>query len=734
MGTLRPQSYAMPLPANRQICLFLLATSSGAVSAAECLVPGSHQLGTALNLSADPSAPFEASADRLFGQPQGVLTLEGNVQLRHSDTLLQTDRAQLDTQSLRVSSAGRAEIQTPGLNVQAEKFDAALNSNSLLVERAQFELPNTENYLRGEAEQLAYSESQRLDLSGASLTSCPPGEHLWDLRASTIKIDPENDVGTATDMRFEVGGVPILYLPWISWPLSDARKTGFLYPQFANSDNRGLELNLPWYWNIKPNLDATITSRLMSKRGLQLRNELRYLGKASSWTIDYDVVNDREYGDIRQYVSLEQAAKITPNLRTEIQAEDISDNEYLEDLSENSVIANVTHADRRVDFRYTRNSINALFRLQSYQTLDDSLDEEDKPYRRLPQIVVRGTLWNPPGPVSLTLDSELVKLERDQSVETVRLDLRPRLRYEYYRHWGFFSAATTLAHTKYRLENADDSESTRPARTVPILSLDSGLKLRRNNADGSSDTLEPRAFYLFVPYEDQDTLPVFDSGLYDFSFDQLFRDNRFSGRDRIGDANQLSLAVRSRHLNAEGLEVWRYGVGSSFYFDNRKVGLEAEDSERSRSDIVGELVYSGLKDWQTRATVQLSPDTGELERSGLDLRFRRGANLFNLGHRLEDGRFEQLDISFARAVRHDLTILGRWQYSLDDDRNIERFVGLSWDNCCWALRGGARHYLSDGETYQNAFSVEMIFKGLGGLGNSVGREIERAILGYKDPY
>ncbi len=727
---------AMPHPVHRQISLLLLTLASGSLYAAECLVPGAHgeEVDAWLPYRVSAENPFTATADRLSGQAQGTLTLDGNVQLRHGSTELRTDQAQLNTQTLRVSSAGQTSIRTPDLQVSAENFDAELNSDQLLVEQASFELPNADHYLRGEAERLEYTDAGTLDMDGASLTSCPPGATFWDLRASSIQINNATDTGTARDVRFEVGGVPLLYLPWLSWPLSDQRKSGFLYPRLASSDNRGLELNLPWYWNIKPNFDATITSRLMSKRGLQLRNEFRYLGPRSKWTVNYDVVNDRSYGDVRQQFELKQSGRPWPGWQTEIQVGNVSDSTYLEDLSENAEIANVTHIDRRIDVRFSRRRINTLLRLQSYQTLDTSLAESDRPYRRLPQLLVAGSLWDPTGPLELRLDSELVKLERDDSIETVRLDLRPRLTYEHFRRWGYFSAAATLAHTRYWLDNATDSQSTRPERTVPILSFDSGVKLRRRNADGSTATLEPRAFYLFVPRVDQDELPVFDSGLNDFSFDQLFRENRFSGRDRIGDANQLSLALRSRHTSAEGREIWRYGVGSSFYFDSRKVGLDDETSELTRSDIVAEAVYSGLRNWQTRATAQLSPDTGELSRSGLDLRYRKGATLINLGHRLDRGRFEQLDLSFARNLNTDIALLGRWQYSLDDDRHIERFLGFAWDNCCWALRGGARHYLSGGETYQNAFSLEIIFKGLGGLGNSVGRQFERAILGYKDPY
>ncbi|MEM9601872.1 MAG: LPS assembly protein LptD [Pseudomonadota bacterium] len=724
----------VPAPFVSRLGLLCLLSVPAQAVAIECVVPAPELPPVASGPAAGTTTPFSATADALSGEPEGVLALEGDVRLQYQDTVLRTERALLDTQTLRVSSTGKTAIHTPGLVVSADGFDAQLDNDELSVSGARFELPTPTRYLRGESKTLVVGEDKRVALTDASVTSCPPDQRVWNLRASSIELDPDNDTGTARDVRFEVGGVPLMYLPWLSWPLSDARKTGFLYPRIGNSDNRGFELSVPWYWNIRPNVDATFTPRLMSKRGLQLRSEFRYLTRSSNWQLRYDILDDRDFGDVRRHVELNQKGRPFANVRTEVAFGDVSDPDYLKDLSARASIANIIHIDRRLDVHYQLDSLAGLLRVQSYQTLDDDLAAADRPYSRLPQLLLGGTLWEPPGPLRLTLNSELVNLKRDDSIDAVRLDLRPRLAYQQVRQWGFFSAAATLAHTRYWLQNASPDQSTRLERTVPILSLDGGVKLRRQNADGSSSTLEPRAFYLYASRVDQDDLPVFDSGLNDFSFDQLFRENRFSGRDRIGDANQLSLALRSRHTDSAGREVWRYGVGSSFYFDSRTVGLDDDDAERTRSDIVAEGVYSGIRNWQLRATAQLSPDNGELERSGIDLRYRNGHSLVNLGHRLDKGRFDQADLSFSHRIRSDMTLLGRWQYALDDNRSIEQFLGVSWESCCWAFRGGARTYLSEGTNDLSEVSLEIIFKGLGGLGNSVGQQFERAILGYQDPY
>lgn len=720
----------------RLLCLLAGFTAPAFALAVECPVPRSAVLPaefTKLGGLGD-NGTFNASADKLVGDTEGVLELIGDAQLQHRDTLLLTDRALLDTRTLQITSSTATEIRTPRLAVGAENFDAQIDSETIYVSGASFELPTANQYLRGEAETLNFDENNRLTLTSASLTSCPPDRTLWNLQASSIEIDPDADIGSARNVRFEVGGVPLLYLPWMSWPLSDARKTGFLFPRAVNSDSRGFELSVPWYWNIRPNMDATLTPRFMSRRGLQLRNEFRYLTANSDWELKYDVIDDRIFGDVRSQAELSQTGNPLPNLKTQIQVGDVSDSTYLEDLSTQPQIASIIHIDRRIDLRYRWESLSGMMRVQSFQTLDPDLGDASRPYRRLPQLLLSGPLWAPPGPLTLSLDSELVKLERGESIETVRLDIRPRLKYEYIRQWGFFSAAATVAHTRYWLQNAEEAQATRPKRTLPILSLDGGLKLRRAHPDGSGSTLEPRAFYLFAERQDQDELPVFDSALYDFSFDQLFRENRFSGRDRIGDANQLSLALRSRRTDTTGREIWRYGFGSIFYFDTRSVGLDDEAGQRTRSDLVAEGTYSGFRNWQLRATAQLMPDTGVLARGGLDMRYRRGNSLVNLGHRLERDRFEQSDFSFSHMIRSDVTLLGRWQYSQDDNRNLEQFLGLSWESCCWTVRGGARRYLSGGTTEERDLSLEVVFKGLTGFGNSVGQRFERAILGYEDPY
>ncbi len=683
-------------------------------------------------LTALPDEALQATADVIKGSPTGIVTLEGDVFLQYEETAMQAEKAILDTETMQVLTDGGATLFTEQLNLSAEQFTASMRGDRMAVKDSSFEFFGGTNYLRGSSEYFQTLSKEAFALQGASITSCAEDNEAWQLRASNITIDNETGRGEAKDVRFEIGGVPLLYLPWLSWPLNDNRQTGLLYPQVSFSDSSGWEVRQPWYWNIAPNADATFTPRLMEKRGLQLQSELRYLTANSNWQLDYEYLNDGELDERREFIRLSERSAFARHWSTRISIANASDGDYFKDLGNPFDIANVIHLDRRIDLRFNDGTSRGLFRLQAYQTLDESLATEDRPYQRLPQILWNSTPWDPEGPLSISLEGEAVQLTRDNSVKTWRFDLRPRIQVERSASWGFFKGAATLAGTRYLFSNEEEGQDNTSNRIVPILSLDVGTRLRRNLANNATQTLEPRFFYLFVPEKEQSALPLFDTAELDFSYDQLFRENRFSGRDRIGDANQISLALSTRYLDQTGGEIWRASVGSAFYLDDQNVSLSDDDPESGRSDIVGEAMYSGQRNWQLRAIAQFGADGAELERSGIDLRYRKGAKILNIGHRLQRDRLEHLDVSFSWPLINGFTVLGRTQQSLRDNRSIEQFLGYSWDGCCWTLRGGARRYLNSDDEYDKDFTVEVIFKGLGGIGNSVGTQFNRAILGYRD--
>ena len=684
-------------------------------------------------LTALPAEAMQATASSIVGSPTGSVTLEGDVVLQYSGTALKAEKAVLNTQTMEVATQGEATLFTHQLNLRADEFNASLRDDTMSVANASFEFIGESNYLRGSSEQFETLSEESFALRSASITSCAEDNETWRLRASSITIDNEAGRGQAEDVRFELGGVPLMYLPWLSWPLNDKRQTGLLYPRLSFADSTGWEIRQPWYWNIAPNADATFTPRYMDKRGLQLLNEFRYLTTNSSWKLDYEYLNDTELDERRQFARLTQRGQLNSHWSTQVTISDASDGDYFDDLGNPIDIANISHLDRRIDLRFDDGTSSGLLRLQAYQTLDETLDTEDRPYKRLPQILWNSTPWNPPGPLSAEIEGEAVQLTRDDSVKTWRLDVRPRVQFERSESWGFFKGAATVATTRYWLSDEDEDTDNNYDRTVPILSLDVGTRLRRDLPGNATQTLEPRFFYLFVPDREQSDLPLFDTAALDFSYDQLFRENRFSGRDRIGDANQISLAVTTRYLDTTGGEVWSASVGSAFYLDDQDVNLDDEDPTTGRSDIVGEAVYSGQRNWKLRAIAQFGADGAELERSGIDLRYRVGSKLINFGHRLQRDRLEQVDVSFAWPFDNGLTLLGRSQHSIRDSRSIEQLLGVSWESCCWTLRASASRTLdADDDIYENEYTLEMVFKGLGGLGNNVGAEFERAILGYEE--
>lgn len=713
----------------RLVLCSLMAMPSMAQAAGACFASSISRP----QLTLLPQETMQATASSIVGAPTGSITLEGDVLLQYTGTALQAQKAVLNTQTMEVATEGEATLFTQQLNLKADEFSASLQADTMSVSNASFEFFGESNYMRGRSEQFDTLSKDSFALRNASITSCAEQSETWRLRASSITIDNEAGRGMAEDVRFELGGVPLMYVPWLSWPLNDERQSGLLYPRLSFSDSTGWEIRQPWYWNIAPNADATFTPRYMDKRGLQLLNEFRYLTPRTRWQLDYEYLNDTQLDERRQFVRLTQTGTLDSHWSTEVSISDASDGDYFDDLGSTINVANISHLDRRIDLRFSDGTSSGLFRLQAHQTLDETLDTEDRPYKRLPQILWNSTPWDPNGPLSLEVEGEAVQLTRDDSVKTWRVDMRPRMQFERSANWGFFKGAATIAHTRYWLSDEDEAQDSTFDRTVPILSLDAGTRLRRNMPGNATQTLEPRFFYLFVPDEDQSELPLFDTAELDFSYDQLFRENRFSGRDRIGDANQISLAVTTRYLDNTGDEVWRASVGSAFYLDDQDVNLSDDEPVSGRSDIVGEALYSGHRNWQLRAIAQFGADGAELERSGIDLRYRTGDKLINFGHRLQRDRLEQVDVSFAWPFDNGFTLLGRAQHSLQDSRSIEQLLGFSWDSCCWTFRASASRTLdASDDIYENEYTLEMVFKGLGGLGNNVGAEFERAILGYED--
>jgi len=685
-------------------------------------------------LRADPDDPrIDITSDHGELGRAGDASLSGNVRIRMGQRLLTADQAEINAEQRSVRLEGTVEYLDPTLHVRGEGGEFAGGDGAF--EGAQFELK--ERGVRGAARNVQLRDQTILDLEGVRYTACPPGNDDWKLRAERISIDQETRVGTGRDVQLEFKGATILYAPWITFPVGDVRMTGLLFPTIGSSSRTGTQVAVPYYWNIAPNYDATITTRYFSSRGLRIDPEVRYLTERSRGTFNAEYLfDDLEDDGSRSLLDLQHVTHLQPTTRLLVDAAHASDDEYFEDFGVGFEGTSVTFLNRLAEARHDTTHWSVTGRVQDYQILDPDLTDAEQPYSILPQVTAIGH-WRDFAPgLSATVRGEAVNFDRDTGVTGVRVDVEPALEWRADTRATYVAASTAWRATSYSLSNPDPGVDESPLRTVPTLSLDTGLVLER--AAGSKgdrlQTLEPRALFLYVPYRDQDELPVFDSGLPDLNLVQLFRTNRYVGADRIGDANQLSVGVTSRLLDAVGGRQYLSAtLGQAFYFEDPRVRLPDEpERDRSTSDMIAELELSAFKNWRARLGYQWNPDESQSEKSEFYLQYRPASDsVVNAGYRFRRDLLEQFDVSAAWPITRQWRGYGRWVYSLDEEKTLDQFLGFEYSSCCWAVRVVTRRFVSSrtGDT-DTSIGLQLELKGLSSVGVDNEAFLRDAIRGY----
>ena len=713
-------------------------------TAALCPVPSYSHNADAFALV--PGSPVIAEADNLQSN-NGVVTLEGNTVIEYLGRKLSAENAVYNQNTGELTVEGALEFIGDGFQLESNDAFIDLDDDQLRTGQSNYQLDLDGRRASGTASTLDGQPNGDFALENATYSTCPPGDNSWYVKADSLKLYPSEGIGTARNLRLVFKGVPIMAVPAFSFPISDKRKTGFLAPIVARGENTGLELHLPWYWNIRPNADATFTPRFMSKRGAQLQSELRYRNRQGTWVLDHEYLQDRALNNVsRHFTQLTHNGRFNTEITSEVVARRISDKDYLEDLGDSLQLASITHLEQRADIRLEKDNVRALARLQKFQTVDDSIDDENRPHARLPQITVQSESGRLPLGVRTDANLEFVYFDKSDDVTGARLDLSPRLQLPLVGDAWFVRPSASWRLTYYTLNNIEESAQTLDktnTRHTQTYSVDSGLFFDRLLDDrGTIQTLEPRLFFLRVPYVDQSDIPVFDSSAFDFNFSQLFRENRFSGADRVADANQLSLALTSRIIDGDdGQELFRASLGQIRFFDDRRVGLLPDETvdTRDTSDYVGELYTRLARRWTARGNIQWNPDTPNTVRSSVSLSYQRdNDHIANVTHRVvadepDDQSNEQIDLSGLWRLNDAWRIAARWNYSLDADQSIESLLGVEYDSCCWAVRFAARRYISDdGEDHDSSVYLQLVLKGLAPLGQNYGALLESAVSGYRD--
>ncbi|MCP1452792.1 MULTISPECIES: LPS-assembly protein LptD [Pseudomonas] len=760
-----------------------------------------------------------AKASR-YQQEEQVATLAGDVVMRQGSMQVEADEASLYQAENRGELSGNVRVRDNGALIVGDHADVQLDTGEAKVDNAEYVMHKSR--IRGNALYAKRAENAIIRLKDGTYTTCEPNSNAWTLKGNNITLNPATGFGTATNVTLRVKDIPVLYTPYIYFPIDDRRQSGFLPPTIGSGSDTGFLLVTPYYFNLAPNYDATLYPRYMGKRGLLMEGEFRYLTKSSEGQFGAAYLNDEDdersgqtdYDKTRYMYNWQHKGGLDSRVLTEVDYTKISDPYYFQDLQTDQIgVESRDFVNQQGVVSYRGDNYVARLNAQAYQMATIS---KITPYNRLPQITFNGSLPEHPYGLDFAYKTELVRFDRDLRTGNYtdedgntepfldtrvaglarangdRMNLAPVISLPMTASYGYIKPSLKYQYTQYDLDldgrgksAVGNSYDSTPNRSVPIASVDSGLYFDRNTqwfGTNYRQTLEPRLFYLYVPEKDQSDIPVFDTSESTFSYSSLFRDNRFTGSDRVGDENKLSLGVTSRWIEDNGFERQRVAVGQAFYFKDRKVqlpGIDFETREDAKSDVSPyalEYEYRWNRDWRTTATYNWDPDTRSPRSGSAMFHYQPEDNpnkVINAGYRYRNDQVRYDETTgqwqvgggdygrpgdpnyvkdYYKIKQHDFSVIwpivpqwnaiSRWQYDYNRNRTLEAFGGFEYDNCCWKLRLINRYWVDyeefsqaapENEKGDHGVFLQIVLKGLGGLtGAKVESFLDKGIQGYRE--
>ncbi len=761
---MRPVLRLLPLPLAIAVCLPAMADDKpvnwGLCPATETLpafddAPAADPVAAA---SRD-QLPTDIEGDELSGTnttPQ----YQGNVALKRGDQFLGTDNLRFDTETGNYIAEGNVRYSDSSIRLVAERAEGNQEADTHKISNIRYQLVSRRGNGGADSIDLQGSIGQ---MHNSTYTTCDPSQPVWKLDAPHIEVDNDEGFGTARNAVLRIGKVPVLWAPYFKFPIDDRRQTGLLYPKLSVSGRNGLDYAQPIYFNLAPNYDDTLTPRYMSKRGLMLDNEFRYLygngrGQLDTTYLPNDKLRDRDRGKLeyRGYHNVNQNWQARANLAW------VSDERYVEDFANRLLGVTNTTLQSTAGIYGTGRNWKAGLMADRWQLVDYTLTESALPYNRLPRLFAT---WDQPlgrrfeagvyaEAVNFVHDDIRLKdanYERTGEVRErpggSRLDVKPYLSMPLAGAAWYLTPTLAWRYTAYQLDKdlaAQLGGERTPTRSLPITTVDAGLFFDRETKLGGESylhTLEPRIYYLNTPYRDQSELPLFDTRAFTFSWGQLFRDTRYTGADRQNDANQLTTALTTRLLRqADGRERLSASIGQITYFDDSRVTLNSSEAivEQGKSAWVADVNWAVNDRWTVGTTYQWDPKYKRENLASVRARYlmpRDGVVNLNYRYRRNSNtgadQLEQADLSFLYPINPSWSVVGRYYYSLLDKKPLEIIGGVQWESCCLAVRALARRYVRNREgELNNSFQIEFVLKGLGSAGQDTDRTLRRAILGY----
>ena len=745
---------------------------------------------------ADPSESetvFKATTG-LSQISQNLITIDGDVIVQQgARTIENNETTSINRGQNTVLMDGDVVFREPGLMLRGSSAFIDSDDQVNRIESAQYVLHDFGAH--GDAQSVVYSsETGQVTIDNGAFSRCEPENEFWTLSAESILLDQEAGRGYAKAASIRIRDVPVFYYPFtLPFPLGDGRVSGLLPPSIGTTRTGGVDIELPYYLNLAPHYDATIAPRLLGDRGVMLGAEFRYLASWSMNTLNLSGLSrddqfDPATKDIRTsdspprenrwFVGFEHQGALGQHFSTYIDYNAVSDDDYFYDFGGAGLnVTSQNHLNRQGVINFNSSLLQAGLNVQRVQIIDPFLDAENiyKPYDRLPQFFFNTGAALPLG-LRFGLRGEVAAFDRDLDetllnpalidngvlVSGERINLAPRLSWSLETPGWFVRANATYQHSSYELENQAVATLSDPEVNIPIFSFDSGLVFERSMSNGSTQTLEPRVFYLKSEFEDQSMLPLFDTSELNFSFSQLFREDRFAGGDRTSNAEQVAVALTSRFLDVRGKERLRVGLGQIQYFEDRLVSLSNPLQNwiprysplADQSAYIGEVALSVGEFWRFNTDFQWNEDRQELDEGSLALRYQRDSNhLFNLAFRYRsltdspffilppgiDPRIKQSDVSGIWPLSPNWKLLGRINYDHSNSRNLESFAGVEWSNCCATIRLVGREWVDENQLFlpnsepNRGFFVQFTLNGLGNLaGGGLSNLLQDGIWGFRD--
>jgi LPS-assembly protein len=726
------------------------------------------------NGALQPNQPVNWSADQATATQGGHVTLSGHAELSMGDREFQADRMTYDSNTNDVNVSGHVRFSDPTLHVQGgtgHYGDAGGQFSS-----AQFQFLTHAGH--GTAQIITTTPDNRVvTLRMLYYTSCPIGHRAdWDIRARSARMDNVANRGVARDTLVDFEGVPIIYLPYLSFPLSSARQSGVLFPNIGTNSRDGAIIGVPWYWNIAPNQDATFTPTEYTSRGLDLGTEYRYLGSDDSGIFDGDFLpHDSSYGSERSYGRLLDRLDLPDNTRVQADLESVSDTEYFEDFTQGTQATSTAFLPRDIQVLHRDDIWDVDLESVDFQSLDATLPVYERPYVQTPRMDADAH-WSPAAWPWLTtgFSGEAVNFSRDACTLAVcnelgndamdfpdgvgvngwRLDAEPHLGLDFTQPGYFLRPDVSWDVTQYELRGAvpawgpllnglapspDDAARSgyAPLRALPIVTVDSGLTFDRLSSDDSRTvTLEPRVMYVYIPYRDQDGLPLFDTSEPDPNLIELFQPNRYVGLDRVGDANQFTVGLTTQMFStATGARFLSASIGQSIYLTPPRVALPGQTLDPHTSDLIGEVNVAAYHNWNVQLDLASNAEVSRIEQAETLVQYRAGAQqVVNVGYQYRQGQFQQVDVSTAWPIVNHWDLYARAVYSLLDHASIEDFAGFQYRGSCWGVRALWQRFVSTrtGER-STGFSLQLELLGLSNVGSEVDTFLRQQIRGYSTP-